>query len=53
MSNISKPTTHDHTLRTNDLSANDITLIPLESIKSNTASAQKVREAYLIELVRP
>ena len=47
MSNITKPTTG-----TNDHSANDITLIPLEGIKSNRPnrdSARKAREAYLIE----
>ena len=30
-------------------SANDITLIPLELIKSNRGSVRKAREAYLIE----
>ena len=33
----------------NDHSANDITLIPLELIKSNRDSVRKAREAYLIE----
>ena len=33
----------------NDHSANDITLIPLELIKSNRNSVRKAREAYLIE----
>ena len=44
MSNITKPITG-----TNDHSANDITLIPLERIKSNRDSARKAREAYFIE----
>ena len=30
-------------------SANDITIIPLELIKSNRDSVRKAREAYLIE----
>ena len=34
---------------TNDQSANDIILIPLEIIKSNRDSMWKAREAYLIE----
>ena len=34
---------------TNDHSANDITLIPPELIKSNRDSLRKAREAYLIE----
>ena len=34
---------------TNDHSANDITLIPLELIKCNRDSVRKAREAYLIE----
>ena len=33
----------------NDHSANDITLIPLERIKSIRDSVRKAREAYLIE----
>ena len=33
----------------NDHSAKDITLIPLELIKSNRDSVRKAREAYLIE----
>ena len=52
MSNISKPTTGSEHFLTNDHSANDITLIPLEGIKSNRPnrdSARKAREAYLIE----
>ena len=49
MSNISKPTTGSEHFLTNDHSANDITLIPLERIKSNRDSARKAREAYLIE----
>ena len=44
--NISKPTTVAEHFLTNDHSANDITLIPLELIKS---SVRKAREAYLIE----
>ena len=44
MSNITKPITG-----TNDHSANDITLIPPERIKSNRDSARKAREAYFIE----
>ena len=43
-SNISKPTTVSEHFLINDHSANDITFIPLELIKSNRA-----REAYLIE----
>ena len=41
-------TVSEHFL-TNDHSANDITLIPLELIKSNRDSVRKAREAYLIE----
>ena len=48
-SNISKPTTVSEHFLTNDHSANDITLIPLELIKSNRDSLRKAREAYLIE----
>ena len=48
-SNISKPTTVSKHFRTNDHSANDITLIPLELIKSNRDRVRKAREAYLIE----
>ena len=48
-SNISKPTTVSGHFLTNDHSANDITLIPLEFIKSNRDSVRKAREAYLIE----
>ena len=49
LSNISKPTTVSEHFLTNDHSANDITLIPLELIKSNRDSVRKAREAYLIE----
>ena len=48
-SNTSKPTTVSDHFLTNDHSANDITLIPLELIKSNRDSVRKAREAYLIE----
>ena len=48
-SNISKPTTVSEHSLTNDHSANDITLIPLELIKSNRDSVRKAREAYLVE----
>ena len=48
-SNTSKPTTVSEHFLTNDHSANDITLIPLELIKSNRDSLRKAREAYLIE----
>ena len=48
-SNISKPATDSEHFLTNDHSANDITLIPLELTKSNRDSVRKVREAYLIE----
>ena len=48
-SNISKPTTVSEHFLTNDHSANDITLIPLELNKSNRDSVRKAREAYLIE----
>ena len=48
-SNISKPSTVSEHFLTNDHSANDITLIPLELTKSNRDSVQKAREAYLIE----
>ena len=41
-------TVSEHFL-TNDHSANDITLIPLELIKSNRDSVRKAREPYLIE----
>ena len=47
-SNISKPTTVSEHFLTNDHSANDIILIPLELIKSNRDSVRKAREAYLI-----
>ena len=49
LSNISKPTTVSEHFLTNDHYANDITLIPLELIKSNRDSVRKAREAYLIE----
>ena len=42
------PPVSEHFL-TNDHSANDITLIPLELTKSNRDSVRKAREAYLIE----
>ena len=48
-SNISKPTTVSEHVLTNDHSANNITLIPLELTKSNRDSVRKAREAYLIE----
>ena len=48
-SNISKPTTVSEHFLTNDHSANDITLIPLELIKSYRDCVRKAREAYLIE----
>ena len=42
------PPVSEHFL-TNDHSADDITLIPLELIKSNRDSVRKAREEYLIE----
>ena len=48
-SNISKPTTVSERFLSNDHSANDIPLIPLEHIKSNRDSVRKAREAYLID----
>ena len=48
-SNISKPTTVSEHFLTTDHSANDITLIPLELIKSKRDSVRRAREAYLIE----
>ena len=48
-SNISKTTTVSEHFLTNDHSANDITLVPLELIKSYRDSVRKAREAYLIE----
>ena len=48
-SNISKPATVWEHFLTNDHSANDITLIPLELIKRNRDSVRKAREAYLNE----
>ena len=48
-SNSSKPTTVSEHFLTNDHSANDITLIPLELVKSDRDSVRKAREAYLIE----
>ena len=48
-SNISKPTTVSEHFLTNDHSANDIILIPLELTKSNRDSVRKATEAYLIE----
>ena len=52
-SNISKPTTVSEHFLTNDHSANDITLIPLELTKSSRDSVRKAREAYLIERGKP
>ena len=50
-SNISKPNTvSEHFPSTNDRSVKDITLTPLELIKSNRDSVRKAREAYLIEV---
>ena len=46
---ITKPTTVSEHFLTNDHSANDISLIPLELTKSNRDSVRKAREAYLIE----
>ena len=49
-SNISKLTTVSEHFLTNGHSVNDITLIPLELIKSNRDSVRyKAREAYLTE----
>ena len=48
-SSISKPTTVLEHFLTNDHSANDFRLIPLEFIKSNRGSVRKAREAHLIE----
>ena len=47
--NISKPTTVSEHFLTNDHSANDIALIPLELTKSNRDSVRKAREPYPIE----
>ena len=46
---ISKPTTVSEHFLTNDHSADDITLIPLELIKSNRDSVRKAGEVFLIE----
>ena len=46
---LNPPLTVSEHFLTNDHSANDITLIPLELIKSNRDSVRKAREAYLIE----
>ena len=43
------PNTVSEYFVTNDHSANDIILIPLELTKSNRDSVRKAREAYLIE----
>ena len=51
-SNSSKPATVWEHFFTNDHSANDITLIPLELIKSNRDSVRKARKAYLIERLK-
>ena len=48
----SKPTTVSEHFLTDDHSANDITLIPLELIESNRESVRKARAAYLIERER-
>ena len=48
-SNISKTTTVSKHFLTNYHSANDITLVPLELVKSYRDSVRKAREAYLIE----
>ena len=47
-SNISQPTTVSEHFLTTDHSANDITLIPVELIKTNRHSVRRAREAYLI-----
>ena len=47
LSNISKPTTASKHFLTNDHYANDITLIPLELIKSNRDSVRKAREKLI------
>ena len=48
-SNISKPTRVSEHFLANDHSANDVTLNPLELIKSNRDRVRKARETYLIE----
>ena len=48
-SNISKLTTVSEHFLSNDHSANDITLIPLQLSKSNRDSVRKARQAYLVE----
>ena len=48
-SNISKPTTVSEHFLTNDHSANDITRIPLEIVKSNRDSVRKARKTLLTE----
>ena len=48
-SNISKPTTVSEDFLTNDHSANDITRIPLEIVKSNRDSVRKARKTHLTE----
>ena len=46
---LNPPQSQDTFLLMIDLPANDVTLIPLELIKSNRDSVQKGREAYLID----
>ena len=48
-SNISKPTTVSEHFLTNDHSANDITRIPLEIVKSNRDSVRKARKTHPTE----
>ena len=43
-----KTTTVSEHFLTNDHSANDIILIPIELTKSNRDSVRKAREAYLV-----
>ena len=47
--NISKPTAVSEHFLSNDHTATDMQLIPLELVKSNRDVVRKAREAYLIE----
>ena len=47
--NVSKPTAVSERFLSNDHTATDMQLIPLELVKSNRDGVRKAREAYLIE----
>ena len=47
--NFSKPTAVSEHFLSNDHTATDMKLIPLELVKSNRDGVRKAREAYLIE----